>query len=98
MSLEDLRRAGVLLPEEEWGRHSLETTADKPALALVGIAALASLGMMLAGAGRALTWIGAGLYLAVLVVFTWLSLRAVDAQLNRARANPRGGKSETRAR
>lgn len=101
MSLEDLRRAGVLLPEDEWGERSLETTAHVPALAAIGIAAVASIAMMYVGAGRALTWIGTGLYLVSLAAFTWISLRAVDAQVERGEGAGRdsaGGKGDEPAR
>jgi hypothetical protein len=84
MTLEDLQRAGILLPEEEWGQRSLETTAGKPALAAVGAVALAGVILMYAGAGGLPTWVGAGLYLVGLLAFTGLSLRAVDAQVERA--------------
>ena len=86
MGLEHLQRAGILLPEEEWGRRPLEPMTNRPALLAVGVAALAALAFMLAGGGRALTWIGCGLYLATLVAFTILSLRAVEAQVARGRA------------
>lgn len=83
MTLEDLEEAGALLPEEEWGKHSLETTANRPGLVLTGlVSVLAGVGMYLGG-GNTLTWIGAGVFIIDLTVFTWLSMRAVDAQNRR---------------
>lgn len=86
MGIEHLQRSGILLPEEEWGRRPLETTTGKPALVGIGAGALVALVLMLAGGGRALTWIGCGLYLAMLLAFTAISLRAVEAQVARGRS------------
>lgn len=84
MTQEDLQQAGILLPEEEWGRRSLDTTAGKPALAAVGAVALAGVILMYAGGGGPPTLVGTGLYVLGLLGFTGLSLRAVDAQVDRA--------------
>ena len=77
MSLEDLQKAGILLPEEEWGEHSLETTANKPAMIAVGVVAVVAAVLMYLGGGRSLTWIAVVGFLADLAAFTWLSWRAV---------------------
>lgn len=92
MTLEDLQEAGALLPEEEWGEHSLETTANRSGLILTGIVAVAATGAMYLGGGNAWTWAGGAVFILDLMAFTWLSLRAVDAQ-NRRRASRRASEA-----
>lgn len=83
MSLEDLEEAGALLPEEQWGEHSLETTASRPGMILTAVVSVAAGAGMYLGGGGALTWISGGVFIVDLMIFTWLSMRAVDAQSRR---------------
>lgn len=85
MTLDDLRDAGVLLPEERWGEPDLHTTMSRPGTIAAGVVAVGSGIAMYAGHGSATTWIGAGLFLADLFGFTWLAMRAIDAQRKRRR-------------
>ncbi|MGH8544618.1 MAG: hypothetical protein ACREX3_13520 [Gammaproteobacteria bacterium] len=78
MSLEDLESAGILLPREEWGKRDLRTAVNKPLLVLAMIVAVVSCGLMYVGDGGPLTWAGGGVYLVDLLMFTWLSWRAVE--------------------
>ena len=80
MSLEDLKMAGLILPEEEWGKHSLKTTVNRLELIIVGVCAFASGLMMYFGNGHLLTWIGLTLFLICLGAFTALSIVAVEKQ------------------
>ena len=80
MSKEDLENMGVLLPEEEWGKHSLTTTVNKPLLITIGIMTVISAVLMYSGNGNFLTWLGVALFLTMLVGFTALSIRAVEMQ------------------
>lgn len=80
MSLEDLERAGVLLPQEQWGRHDLHTTVSKPGLAALGGLAAISTVLMYSGDGSFYTWIGAGLFFIALFGLILLSLRAIEKQ------------------
>lgn len=89
MTLEDLEAAGVLLPREEWGERSLMTTTNKPVLVALGALAVAACVLMYVGDGSLWTWIGAGAFLGILILFTWLSMRAVDRQIERAEGSPR---------
>lgn len=85
MTIEDLRAHGVLLPEEEWGAHRLEsTTRELPLLAVFGLAA-AALGTAYVGNGGPWTWVGVGVFLACLAGITWLCDRAVLRQRRRVR-------------
>jgi hypothetical protein len=43
MSLEDLKNAGLILPEEEWGQRRLKARLKKKSLLLVGIGLLFSI-------------------------------------------------------
>ncbi len=83
MSLKDLREAGVLLPQEEWGTHDLHSTVNRPALLLTGLLGVAAIASMYLGGGRTLTFIGAGLFVVFMGCITYLSLKAVDAQAAR---------------
>lgn len=90
MSIEDLREQGVLLPEEEWGEHRLETTVPLVPLAVGYAAAVASLVVMFVGAGGLLTWIGAGAFLVALYAVTFMCDRAVLRQRARVRRERAG--------
>lgn len=85
MSLDDLREHGVLLPEEEWGTHSLATTVPALPALVTFLAAAAGLVLILLGDGRPLTWAGVALFLAAFFTLTWLCDRAVRAQRRRVR-------------
>lgn len=87
MSLDELRDQGILLPEEEWGEHSLETTVAKGPLLLVLALAVAGLVAAFVGDGGWWTWVGVGLFLVALYGATFLCNRAVDRQ--RERMGPR---------
>jgi len=85
MTMEDLQNAGVLLPEEEWGKHRLKTTVPQIPLAVLLAAAVASLVVAYFGDGNILTWIGMGAFLVLLFAVTWLVDRSVRRQRRRVR-------------
>lgn len=85
MTIEDLREQGVLLPEEEWGSHRLETTVPQVPLAVAFLVAAAALVAAYLGDGGAATWIGVGVFLASLYAITWMVDRAVFRQRRRVR-------------
>lgn len=85
MSLDDLREHGVLLPEEEWGSHALETTVPELRLLAAFTAGLAGLGVAWAGDGGPATGIGMGVFLAALYAICWICDRAVARQRRRVR-------------
>lgn len=85
MTLEDLREHGVLLPEEEWGSHRLETTVPEWPLAGAFVVAAASLVAAYLGDGRAPTWVAVVVFLAAIYLVTWLVDRAVTRQRERFR-------------
>lgn len=89
MTLEDLREHGVLLPEEEWGEHRLETTV--PEWPLAGAFLLAGVALVLTylGDGGLLTWIAVAVFLALLLAITWICDRGVRAQRRRFRREHR---------
>lgn len=83
MTIEDLREHGVLLPEEEWGTHRLEsTTRQVPLLAAFALAA-ASLVVLYLGDGGTWTWGGTATFLVCLAAITWMCDRAVRRQRRR---------------
>lgn len=77
MSLEDLERAGLLLPQEQWGTQDIHTKVAKIPLIILGVLVLTASGLMFGGNGGWVTWIGLGLFFVVLAAFTWLSLRGI---------------------
>ncbi len=91
MTIEDLREHGVLLPEEEWGKADLETTARETPLLLTFLVAGGALAAAFAGDGGTLTWIGTGVFLVCLYAITWMCDRAVLRQRRRV-ADRRGAK------
>lgn len=91
MSLDELRDQGVLLPEDEWGRHTLKTTVPQRTLAALLIAAVASLVVAYLGDGDGLTWIGTAAFLVLLFVITWVVDRSVRKQRRRVREERREG-------
>lgn len=77
MGLEDLRKAGVLLPKEEWGKRDLSTDVKKLPLLVLAALVPASAVLMYVGNGKGLTWIGLALFFVFLGGFTFLSLRGI---------------------
>jgi hypothetical protein len=77
MSVEDLEAAGLLLPRDQWGAPPRRPPFRVPTLVLGVLAALSG-GLMSWGDGRASTWIGLGLFFAVLAGFTVFSLAAIE--------------------
>ena len=94
MSKEDLENMGVLLPEDEWGKHSLATTVNKPLLIAIGVMTMLSAFLMYWGNGDSLTWVGVALFLTMLSGFTVLSIRAVQKQVRESNRVRRLLKSE----
>lgn len=90
MTLEDLREHGVLLPEEEWGEHELETTV--PEWPLLGAFLAAGLLWVLAylGGGGMLTALAVTGFLVLLFAITWICDRAILRQRERFRRERKG--------
>lgn len=89
MTLEDLREHGVLLPEEEWGSHRLETTVPEWPLAGAFVAAVVLWILAFLGRGGWLTWAAVAAFLVILYGITWICDRAVLAQQERFRRERR---------
>lgn len=89
MSIEDLRDHGVLLPEEEWGEHRLETTTPELPLALTFAAGVGAWLFMYVGEGGLTTWIGTGAFLVTVFVMTLICDRAILRQRERFREERR---------
>ena len=80
MPIEDLKSAGLLLPEEEWGKYSLKTTVNKAELLVVGILGIISTFLMYLGDGNWLTISGIILFLFSLLGFTIISIIGIEKQ------------------
>jgi hypothetical protein len=83
MSLEELQDQDVLLPEEQWGEHSLETTVPRWWLLAVFLVAVAGLVATYLGDGGGWTWAGIGTFLVALYTATILCDRAIERQRDR---------------
>jgi hypothetical protein len=88
MTLEDLVRAGVTLPQAQWGKHRVRSTVNKPAFVAANVLAILSGALMYWGDGRWETWLGAALFLVSLFSTTGLCLHATETQGSGA-ARPR---------
>lgn len=82
MSEEDLKRMGVLLPEEKRGKLELVSTLSKPFLIFLFITVILSSVMMYIGDGSWVTWIGALVFIVLLILFTVHALRSIDRHKN----------------
>lgn len=89
MSLLDLKEHGVLLPEEEWGKHSLDTTVPQGLLLLSFGVAIVALVLVYLGGGELLTWVGIVTFLVDLFVITLMCDRAVVRLRRRTRSERR---------
>jgi len=89
VSIDDLREQGVLLPEEEWGEHALETTVHVLPLAVGFAVAAASLAVIYLGDGGILTWVGSAIFLVALYAVVWMCDQAVLRQRERFREERR---------
>ena len=89
MTIEDLREQGVLLPEEEWGTHPLETTVREIPLLAAFVLAVAAQVAAYAGNGSLLTWGGVAVFLGCLAAITWMCDRAILRQRERFRRERR---------
>lgn len=89
MTMQDLRDHGVLLPDEEWGEHRLETTVPEWGLAGSFLAAGGAWWGIYVGDGGTVTWIALGVFLAALGAITWICDRAILRQRRRFREERR---------
>lgn len=89
MTIDDLREHGVLLPEEEWGTHELETTVPEWPLLAAFVAAAVAWVLAFLGDGGLLTWIAVAAFLVLLYAVTWTCDRAVTRQRDKFRRERR---------
>lgn len=73
MAYEDLEEHNIFLPEEHWDELDLSSSVNQPLLLFTIIVGIASCVLMVIGAGRTLTWIGAGVFIVFLITFTLIS-------------------------
>lgn len=98
MSYEELEERDLFLPEEHWGELDLGSSASPWLLALVGALGLVACVLIAIGAGRAATWVGAGLFVVFLYAFTVVSAHGVDRQNRRIDEVTGGGSRPGRRR
>lgn len=77
MSTQRLEDRGSFIPEEVRGDQP-QASLSAPVTVAFGIASVVACALMVIGDGAGLTWIGAGLFVVLLWLFTWLSDRGID--------------------
>ena len=80
MSLDELERAGLLLPKEEWGKGDQHSKVNRASLTGSWVIAGVSAILMYAGNGHVLTWVGLAGMLVFIAWFTYLSIHAVNVR------------------
>lgn len=85
MSYEHLKQHDIFLPREHWGEVDLGSSTAPWTVLLAAALAAGSVILMVVGAGAALTWLGAGLFMVFLYGYAVLSSRAIDSQNRRIR-------------
>ena len=80
MSLEDLERAGITLPRDQWGNREVRSTMNRALFLAAALGAVVAAVLMYWGDGAVTTWVGAILFLASLFTVTGVALRAVRAR------------------
>ncbi len=83
MGLEELKEAGVLLPEEEWGEHEVKTTVRQFPMLIASLSAVAGWILAYIGGGDTLTWIGIIVFLITFFAVLYMCDRAVTRQRKR---------------
>lgn len=78
MSLDELARAGLLLPKEDWGKGDQHSKVNRAGLTATWVIAAVSAILMYLGNGHVLTWIGLGGMLVFIAWFTYLSIHAIN--------------------
>lgn len=97
MSYEQLEQHDLFLPREHWGEADLGSSTNPWLVLLAGSLAVASVVLMVVGAGAALTWVGAGLFMVFLYGYAVLSSRAVDSQNRQIQALVNGDRAADHA-
>ena len=96
MSYEDLKEQGILLPEEEWGNHRIETTVSQIPVLLLFVVSIIGCVLMFTGGGKEWTWIGIIIFFAGFFTMITLNNRAVHQQRERfLKERRKGGKKES---
>lgn len=92
MSIKDLETAGLLLPREQWGRYDVHSRVNRAGVIAAWITAVLSAVLIYVGNGCLLTWVGLAGMAVFLVLFTYLSIHAINVR-NQASAHVEGGHS-----
>jgi nucleotide-binding universal stress UspA family protein len=74
-SQRELVDLGLLLPAEEAKPFDPTTAINKAAIVVLGLLAVGSTIAMYVGGGGMLTWVGAVVFILVLWIFTWMTIR-----------------------
>ena len=76
-SEKSLQDQGILRPPDQRNPRELHTQVNTLELLATGVLGAVSAGLMYWGDGGSLTWLGAGLFLATLAAFTYISTRGI---------------------
>jgi hypothetical protein len=72
-----LQAQGILRPRAERRLDALHTHVNRLELILSGLLGLISVGLIYTGDGDHWTWVGVGLFLVILIWFTYLSTQGI---------------------
>lgn len=89
MSIEDLKEQNILLPEEEWGKHSLDTPIAQVPVLILFLFAVASCIIAFLGNGNTWTWIGTIVFFLSFFGIVILSDRGIQKQRERFKKEKR---------
>ena len=94
MPLEDLRKQGLLLPEQMWGHRPTIPFRTRISVLFTFLVGLISAWVIWIGAGGWVTFVGVGIFLLDLLLILVTTFRAVDAQVARLHSRGLEGKVE----
>ena len=83
MSLKDLKEAGLILPEDEWGKLTFQKPYFKFPILLTFLLTFLSCILMYIGDGTWITWIGLLMFLLLLALFTFFSIKSINIQMKK---------------
>ena len=92
MSIKDLEKAGLLLPRDQWGRYDVHSRVNRAGVIAAWITAVLSAVLIYVGNGCLLTWVGLAGMAVFLVLFTYLSIHAINVR-NQASAYEQDSRS-----
>lgn len=83
MSFKQLKEAGLILPEDEWGKLKFQKPHYSFAILVIFILSFASCVVMYIGNGSLITWLGLFAFIISLALFTFFSIKSINLQITK---------------